>query len=76
MLMGLVQIRASDFVTAEDFMKQRNSAVSDLQRQIGRWSLRWASRMVSWDQHLRKEREREREKFLVLGGAATEDPSS
>ena len=56
MLTGLAQIKAGDYVSAEDFFKLRNSAVTSLQKEMGRWSLRWASRMVAWDQHLRRER--------------------
>ena len=49
MLTGLVQIKACDYVTAEELCKLRNSAVTTLQNEIGRWSVRGTSRMVSWD---------------------------
>ena len=57
MLMGLVQIKACDYVTAGKFFKLRNSGVTTSQKEMGKWSLRWAFRMVSWDEHLRRERQ-------------------
>ena len=56
MLTGLVQIKACDYVTTAEFSKLRNSAVTTLQKEMGRWSVRWAPRMVSWGEHLRRER--------------------
>ena len=56
MLSGFVHVDAREEDTAEEFCKRRNSAVATLQREIGRWSVRWAARVVSWDEHLRRTR--------------------
>ena len=51
-----LKLRMQEGETPAGFVRRRGRLAADIQRDTGTWSQQWASQVVSWDEHLRRER--------------------